>query len=1128
MASFNWLGGSMSDASSWSQPDPKNPTEPGVNDDVTFLMNGALIGSLDVASATCNASLVLEGSITTAVLLVNGGTFDFASGTLSVGAQNEYITEATGQTATFSQSGGTHTINGDLAVGYGGGVGTYTLSGGELSSGAEYIGQNSIGTFTQTGGTHTVSDRIVLGINITAGALGTGTYTLGGTGSLSFQEMFIGSDPSCHGTFNFNAAVGDTATLTVGGAGGYPGLIVGGQGIGVMTQGSGSVSSTISVGFRTGGQGTYNFNDGHITSSSETVGDSGTGTLTQNGGTNDVSANDLVVGNAPGGNGAYNLHSGSLTIDTGDLTIGAQANSIGDFQFDVGASDGGTLTLTKGMITVGDGGTGSFTQGGGTLAADIVLGAQTGSEGTYTLNGGSLTASTGESVGDSGTGTFTQTDGTNEIENGNLYVGNDGVGTYTLGGSSSLTVNGGDFDLAVGGDSSGTFNFNTSAGDDATISTDSGLITVGVHGSATFTMGDGTLDVKLVVGGQVGSHGTFVLDDGTVEAAGQVVGNDGGGTFKMNGGTDDITSGGDLMLGAFAAGGGAFDLANGTLKDGGELVGYAGKGTFSQSGGMNEISGAGSLLDLGTESGAKGSYLLTSGSLSALEEIIGDAGKGTFTQNGASSKNTISGTAAKLDLGAQGAGNGAYVLDAGTLKTVLEIVGDAGTGAFTQRGKSVNTISGSGAELDIGAQKTGHGAFSLVGATLAAKIEIVGDAGMGTFTENGGSNTLSGSGSKLDVGVQSGSNGAYVLTKGALAAALEIVGGAGTGHFNQSAGANTIKGSLTIGSAGTGVYALSGGSLTVDVVAGLNDVITLAAKTGSNGTLSISNGKVTAPNIVVGAGTGAISVGTGGVLTVAQSVSLSTGSSLNSTSGDVVIGTGVKATTGTIAVGAGGSLIGAGSVTGTIVDTAHGKIEAHGGVLTLDGAVSGGGVLLIDNGATLNLDGGDANAAKFEGASGILKLDDPSAMKGGLTGMQIGDTIDFANIIVTHVKRSDHTLTVTEKGGTILTFQASGAFANTKFVIQSDGHRGDDIVLSALSSSAGISTNSTPQSAALAAIDAHLSANHEDALRPSSGDFADHSFLVVDATGAVHYESAQGMMFELHHHHGSLGAIDFV
>ncbi len=76
------------------------------------------------------------------------------------------------------------------------------------------------------------------------------------------KEMFVGSDPNCHGTFNFNTAGGDAATLTVAANGGFPGLIVGGQGIGVMTQGGGAVSSTISVGFRSGGNGTYNFNAG--------------------------------------------------------------------------------------------------------------------------------------------------------------------------------------------------------------------------------------------------------------------------------------------------------------------------------------------------------------------------------------------------------------------------------------------------------------------------------------------------------------------------------------------------------------------------------------------------------------------------------------------------------------------------------------------------------------------------------------------------------------------------------------------------------------------------------------------------------------------------------------------------
>src|SRR6202789_847563 len=683
---YTWVGGSMSDADSW-EPDSGPIAEPGVNDTVQIDTDGTLTGSISVNAAYADADLKLQGSITTNLFEVTGGSFELdAGGSLSVGSLNEFVGDVSGVTAGLTQKGGSNTISGVLEVCWGGGIGSYKLEGGTLSCNAEYIGQNAVGTFTQTAGSNTVSDRIVLGINVTSGALGTGTYTLGG-GSLSFQEMFIGSDPGCHGTFNFNTAAGDAATVTIGGAGGYPGLIVGGQGIGTLNQGAGNISSTISVGFRSGGTGTYNFNSGAITSTAEKIGDSGTGTFNQIAGTNEETANDLIVGNAGGSNGTYNLHAGSVTVDQGDLDIGAQANSTGDFEFNTGGGDSGTLTVKVGSVIVGDGGSGTFTMGDGEITANLEIAAQTGSEGTFTLDDGTFTsANGGETVGDVGTGTFTQMDGTNDV-NGtdDLYVGNNGgAGTYTLGGSGALTVGTGDFDIGVGGGSSGKFDFNTAVGDDATISVESKLITVGVHGDASFTMGGGTLDAKLVVGGQVGAHGAVSLNGGTITAKGQVVGNDGGGKFTMKGGEDKITGGGDLILGAFAAGGGTFTLSNGALSDGGELVGYAGAGHVIQSGGTNKIAGTGSLLDLGTQTGAVGTYVLSGGQLKAIEELIGDAGTGTFTQKGGT--NAIAGTGAKLELGAQSGGAGSYVLSGGSLTSALEIVGDVGTGSVTRGG----------------------------------------------------------------------------------------------------------------------------------------------------------------------------------------------------------------------------------------------------------------------------------------------------------------------------------------------------------------------------------------------------------------------------------------------------------
>ena len=87
---------------------------------------------------------------------------------------------------TFTQTGGTHTVNGiydtGLYIGRGSGSsGTYNLSGGQLSANCdEYVGYEGAGTFTQTGGTNTITSDLHLGYN--SGA--SGTYNLSG-GTLS-------------------------------------------------------------------------------------------------------------------------------------------------------------------------------------------------------------------------------------------------------------------------------------------------------------------------------------------------------------------------------------------------------------------------------------------------------------------------------------------------------------------------------------------------------------------------------------------------------------------------------------------------------------------------------------------------------------------------------------------------------------------------------------------------------------------------------------------------------------------------------------------------------------------------------------------------------------------------------
>ena len=115
--------------------------------------------------------------------------------------------------------------------------------------------------------------------------------------------------------------------------------------------------------------------------------------------------------------------------------------------------------------------------------------------------------------------------------------------------------------------------------------------------------------------------------------------------------------------------------------------------------------------------------------------------------------------------------------------------------------------------IDLGHVAGSRGNYGLSdGAKLSASTEYVGDFGVGTFSQSGGTNSIANS---LYLGYNSGSNATYSLgATGQLSAAGEYVGyvAGATGLFQQAGGTNTTN-FLSIGSGGR--YQLSGGTLQI-------------------------------------------------------------------------------------------------------------------------------------------------------------------------------------------------------------------------------------------------------------------------------------------------------------------------
>src|ERR1041384_6117979 len=150
----------------------------------------------------------------------------------------------------------------------------------------------------------------------------------------------------------------------------------------------------------------------------EYIGVFGTGTFTQDDGTNSV-AGLIVGGNASSatGTGTYNLNGGSLTAGFESLGIG--------------------------------GGFASFNQSGGVnkVAGAFDIDAGAGGVSTYSLSGGSLSVFVEETIGVSGQAQFEQTGGSNSVQGAFALGSNLGAdGSYQLSGTgSSLMVTGNEY-----------------------------------------------------------------------------------------------------------------------------------------------------------------------------------------------------------------------------------------------------------------------------------------------------------------------------------------------------------------------------------------------------------------------------------------------------------------------------------------------------------------------------------------------------------------------------------------------------------------------------------------------------------------------------------------------------------
>ena len=454
-------------------------------------------------------------------------------------------------TATVDGAGSTWTSRGNLYVGNlddgaldvtGGGVvadangyiGTFAGGVGEVNVGgtgsawnnssALYIGNLGDGTLNVTDGGQ-VTAQLASYIGNQTGSIGAATVsgtgskwtTAGplyvgnqGDGTLTIQNAGTVETTGALSINNLSAVNLQSGLLKVGSLSGGANLNwTGGtlhvSGSDVVVDTGGTLGSSVTIG---AAQSLI----ADISNGVHSIGLTGMGALTVNGGAVQFSKGTLVVGNMDGAVGSVYLTSGVVTTDA--LTIGLEPGASGDVEIDGSAS-----SWTSDNVRVGDGGVGEVKIQNGAHAAWrlATLGVEEGSSGEVRVDGmGSMLSASAFRVGEAGSGALTVSRGAAVNSIGTFYL--DSLGREA-GSSGVVTIQ-----------------------DEGSQWTAAGIIEVGRSGLGTLLInGGGSVDAvgDIWIGSGSQGEGEIVVDGvGSTLATGDILmaGLSGWGALRITGG----------------------------------------------------------------------------------------------------------------------------------------------------------------------------------------------------------------------------------------------------------------------------------------------------------------------------------------------------------------------------------------------------------------------------------------------------------------------------------------------------------------------------------------------------------------------------------------------------------------
>lgn len=698
---------------------------------------------------------------------------------------------------------------------------------------------------------------------------------------------------------------------------------------------------------------------------------------------------------------------GTSVLENGTLNNSGAVNVKGTVEFaheTVANTSGGTIkVLANGWLTIDQGSgvtntghitvdaTGKLTVNGATIsgAGTVTGNGEIDLTGNAVLSGGVLTnnaifkvSGTGNALDDE---TITNASTIEVLANGALAIGQ------------GSTVDNSSGNVIVDANAALTL-------DDATLSggaiKGSGIIDVTgaskIDGGATLSVNAVTADAKLTLDG-VTVSGSTITDNSSIQLDNTVKLKDGA---KIQGGP--ITNNGTLEIA------GAATLLNDVLTNTGHTVTIDDgqtltlSGTEITGGTINNFNGAsGGTIDVtgdskidGNATLNKGAVTVESGKTLTLDDatVAGSAiTNGGIVKVDASKKLTLAGaslTGGTLTIVGTLASSGAttitdanisnsYLLES-TLGGLLALVATTPAAAITNGG----IIQANGAELDINGEAVANtGTLAAInGGTLKLISTTVTNSGSGTVSVESGS-TLDLAGATI--------NGGTVTISGTLEST-------GTSAINN--GDITNNGTITVTS----------GTLTIDpavlhTITNHNLIQVSGGELDISGDLIINTANIKAINGGTLKLTTVTVTNTGGTITVDGTSKLYLS--------DVTVNGGSLNNSGNL-YGVSGSSIVSAAVTN------NGTIEVQAGTLNLAGSLTGGGSVTIDNGATLELAGADAQTITFAGGTDTLQLD--KVVGESFTGTIAGQSTKAGTFTI------KGTADITTSSGDALDFTASG------------------------------------------------------------------------------------------------------